>query len=64
MRKYTIKLPGYPRPFPYIADISPEEVEEAIFQRFRIFPEWARWWSDLGNRITMINFVFTLEEMR
>lgn len=40
MRKYTIKLPDYPRPFPYIADISPEEVEGAIFQRFRIFPEW------------------------
>jgi hypothetical protein len=42
LKKYTIKLTGYPRPFAYIADISPEEVEEAIFQRFRIFPEWVR----------------------
>jgi len=42
MKKYTIKLPAYPRPFPYIADISPEEVEEAIFQRFRLWPEWVK----------------------
>jgi len=42
MKKYTIKLPGYERPFPFIADISPEEVEEAIFQRFRLRPEWVK----------------------
>lgn len=42
MIKYTIKLLGYERPFPYIADISPEEVEDAIFQRFGIYPEWVK----------------------
>jgi hypothetical protein len=42
LKKYTIKLPNYERPFPYITDIPPEEVPEAIFQRFRIYPEWVR----------------------
>lgn len=39
MRKYMIKLPNYPLPFPYITDVAPNEVVEAIFERFGVYPE-------------------------
>lgn len=42
MRRYTIKLPGYERPFPYITDVAPNEVAEAIRQRFGVYPEWVK----------------------
>lgn len=40
MRRYTITLPGYERPFPYITDVPPDEVVDAIYERFGIAPEW------------------------
>lgn len=38
MRRYTIKLPDYERPFPYITDVSPDEVADAIWERFGVYP--------------------------
>ena len=40
MRRYTVKLPGYERPFPYITDVGPDGVDEAIWERFGVLPEW------------------------
>ena len=39
MRRYTVKLPGYERPFPYITDVEPDEVADAIWERFGVWPE-------------------------
>lgn len=40
MRRYTIKLFGYERPFPYITDVELDEVADAIYDRFGVWPEW------------------------
>lgn len=40
MRRYTVKLLGYERPFPYITDAELDDVAEAILERFGVEPEW------------------------
>lgn len=38
MRSYSIQLEGSDKSFTYITDESPENIADAVFERFRVIP--------------------------